>query len=146
MRNWDHALARDVDCTIEALQRVSLPGRTGTTGKPVRLTERPSSPGTVAGRDPGSEEAQRAYRSAAGPHRHPPQPDYKAWPGKSPLQPRSGIGPARKACGSPITRTRRNRLPPTGLAGLPTDSISSVPPGSRAEHCQTCNCCSKLVP
>ena len=62
------------DCTVEAPQRAALPRRTGTIGKPVRLTERQLSPGTFGGSMPGSRAAPRGYRSAAEPRLAPSQP------------------------------------------------------------------------
>ena len=66
-------------------QRAALPRRTGTTGRPVRLTERQLSPGTFGGNIPGSRAVPRVYKSAAGPHLAPSQPGQMAQVEQSPL-------------------------------------------------------------
>ena len=133
-----HAPGRDADCTIEALQRITLPTRIGTTDKLVGWTERQASPGTFGGSLLDSQAVLRVYRFAAGLRLFPSQPRQRVQAGQSLLLPRLNRGPTRRVCGSPDTRMSRNQWLPTGLVGLPTVASLRVHPGSRAARCLTC--------
>src|SRR5215216_1566967 len=131
------APAHDAWCTTAALQRAALPRRIGTPGKPVRWIGRQWFPGTFDDRFSGSRAILREYRFAEEP-RLPPSPrGQRAQEEQTPLPPRLSRGPARRACGSTDTSTPRNRVPPTGLAHLPTGVFPRVRLDSCARHRQT---------